>query len=176
MKGRLAWSDLRVIRDVIVVLATQSWQKSLDEEDCESDNEDTEKVDPLEPMERLGVQFKTLLQSAGVDINKLRDEFFDTMLYAAQFISLAILDYQLSNCMVEIVPFSQFFKLAQCVSPLSITILLPISNETIFSVLKLIKVNRRSSLGNDTLKDLLMLNTNGKSMESFNADPFIDLW
>ena len=36
-------SDLRVIRDVISVLATQGWQKSLDEEDCESDNEDTER-------------------------------------------------------------------------------------------------------------------------------------
>ena len=46
MKARLVWFDLRVIRDVISVLATQGWQKSLDEEDCESDNEDTEKMDP----------------------------------------------------------------------------------------------------------------------------------
>ena len=44
-----------------------------------------------------------------------------------------------------------------------------------FSV-KLIKVNRRSSLGNETLKDLLMLNTDGTSMENFNPDPCIDLW
>ena len=86
MKGRLAWSDLRVIRDVISVLTTQGWQKSLDEEDCESDNEDTEKVDPLEPMERLRVQFKIPLESAGVDINKLRDGFYDMVLYATQFI------------------------------------------------------------------------------------------
>ena len=56
-----------------MVLANQGWQKSLDEEDCESDNEDTEKADPLGPMQRLGVQFKILLESAGVDINKLRD-------------------------------------------------------------------------------------------------------
>ena len=94
MKGRLAWSDLRVIRDVISVLATQGWQKSLDEEDCESDNEDTEKVDPLESIERLGVRFKIPLESAGVDINKLRDEFYEMMLYATQFISLATLDYR----------------------------------------------------------------------------------
>ena len=44
-----------------------------------------------------------------------------------------------------------------------------------FSVLKLIKVDR-SSLGNDTLKDLLTLNTDGRSMENFNPDPYIDLW
>ena len=94
MKGRLAWYDLRVIRDVISVLATQDWQKTLDEENCESDNEDTEKVDPLESTERLGVWFKILLGSAGVDINKARDEFYDMILYATQFISLATLDYQ----------------------------------------------------------------------------------
>ena len=63
----------------------------LGEEDCERDNEDTEKVDLLEPMERLGVQFKIPLESAGVAINKLRDEFYDMMLYATQF---ATLDYR----------------------------------------------------------------------------------
>ena len=42
-------------------------------------------------------------------------------------------------------------------------------------MLKLIKVNRRSSLGDDTLKDL-MLNTNVISMENFNPDPCIELW
>jgi len=38
------------------------------------------------------------------------------------------------------------------------------------------KVDRRSSLGIDTLKDLLMINTNGVSMDNFNPDPLIDLW
>ena len=83
--------------------------------------------------------------------------------------------------MVAIVSFSQFFKLAQHVSPQpqSIAIFIPVSNgklERIFSVLKLIKVDRRSSLGNDTLKDLLTLNIDGRSMENFNPDPCIDLW
>ena len=69
MKARLAWSDLRVIRDVISVLATQGWQKSLDEEDCKSDDKDIEKMDLLEPIQRPGVRFKIPLESAGVDIN-----------------------------------------------------------------------------------------------------------
>ena len=67
-------------------------KKSLDEEDCENDNEDTEKVDHLELRERLRVWFKI---PVGVDINKLRDEFYDMMLYATQFISLVTLDYQM---------------------------------------------------------------------------------
>ena len=43
-------------------------------------------------------------------------------------------------------------------------------------MLKLIKVNWRSSLGNNTLKDLLKLSTNRISMENFNPDPCIELW
>ena len=157
MKGRLAWSDLRIIRDVIAVLATQGWQKSLDEEDCENDNEDAEKVDPLEPMERLGVQFKIPLESAGVDISKLRDEFYDMMLYATQFISLSTLDYRAVWWRLFHSPNSSSWPNVLSLSRLLFS--LPVSNgklERIFSVLKLIKVNRRSSLGNETLKDLLM--------------------
>ena len=177
MKERLAWSDLGVIRDVISVLANQGWQKSLNEEDCESDNEDTEKMDPLEPIQRLGVRFKIPLESAGVDINKLRDEFYDMMLYATQFISLATLDYRAVWWRLFHSPNSSSWPNALALCRLLFT--LPVFNgklERIFSVLKLIKANRRSSLGNDTLKDLLMLNTNGISMENFNPDPCIELW
>lgn len=75
------------------MLTTQGWQKSLVKEDCESDNEDTEKVDSLETMERIAAQFKISLKLAGVDIKNLRDKFYDMMLYAIQLISLATLDY-----------------------------------------------------------------------------------
>ena len=33
IKARLAWSDLQLLRDIIFVLATQGWQKVLDEDD-----------------------------------------------------------------------------------------------------------------------------------------------
>ena len=106
-------------------------------------NEVIQKVDPLEQMERLGVQFKILLESAGVDINKLRDEFYDMMLYAAQFISLATLDYQA-------VWWRLFHSLnsSSCPNVLAFCRLLfslPVSNgklERTFSAFKLIKVNR----------------------------------
>ena len=68
----------------------------------ESNFDDAEKMDPLKPIERLGVQFTILLKSAGVDINKLRDEFNDMMLYATQFISLATLDYRVVWCQLFI--------------------------------------------------------------------------
>ena len=134
-------------------------------------------MDPLKPIERLGVRFKIPLESAGVDINKLRDEFYDMMLYATQFISLATLDYRAVWWRLFHSPKSSSWPNMLALSRLLFS--LPVSNgklERIFSVLKLIKVNRRSSLGNDTLKDLLMLNTDGTSLENFNPDPCIDLW
>ena len=53
---------------------------------------------------------------------------------------------------------------------------LPVSNgklERVFSTLKLIKVDKRSSLGNELLDDLLVLNSERVSLKSFNA---ISLW
>uniref|UniRef100_A0A1X7UFM9 HAT C-terminal dimerisation domain-containing protein n=1 Tax=Amphimedon queenslandica TaxID=400682 RepID=A0A1X7UFM9_AMPQE len=56
---------------------------------------------------------------------------------------------------------------------------LPVPNgklERIFSTLKLIKVDRRSSLGNSVLDDLLALNTDPISLKNFNPDHSIQLW
>ena len=99
------------------------------------------------------------------------------MLYATQFISLATLDYRAVWWRLFHSPNSSSWPNALALGQLLFS--LPVSNgklERIFSVLKLIKINRRSSLGNNTLKDLLMLNTNGISMQNFNPDPCIELW
>jgi len=46
-----------------------------------------------------------------------------------------------------------------------------------FSVLKIIKVDRRSSLGNNSsLRDILTANADGISMKDFDPDPSIELW
>ena len=178
MKSRLAWSDLKLIRDAIFVLATQGWQRSLDEDNCESEVEDEAgKADPLEPILRLGERFKFPLSSAGVDVSKLREEFYDMQLYATQFISLSTLDYcavwwRLFHC-----PNSSSWSNMLALSRLLFT--LPISNgklERIFSVLKIIKVDRRSSLGNNSLRDMLTVIADGVSMKDFDPDPCIELW
>jgi len=55
---------------------------------------------------------------------------------------------------------------------------LPISNgklERVFPILKT-TTDKRSSLGNETLDDLLMLNTEAVSLSQFNPDKSIDMW
>lgn len=57
---------------------------------------------------------------------------------------------------------------------------LPVSNgklERIFSTLKVIKVDRRSLFGNETLDDLLLLTSDRISLTAeFNPDQSIKLW
>lgn len=82
IKSRLAWSDLQCLRDILVILATQGWQKALDEKD------------PLEAVDRLVQQFTIPLQGAGADLEEIHAEFDAMSQYACQYISLSTLSYQ----------------------------------------------------------------------------------
>ena len=93
LKARLAWSDLQLVRDVIFSLETQGWQKIVDEENA-SDNKDTESPSPMEPIIRLGERFRTPLESAGVDVERLPEEFHEMVLHVTQFISLSTMGYK----------------------------------------------------------------------------------
>ena len=174
LKSRLAWSDMQLIRDVIFVLATQGWEKVLDVgDDSGEENSDP----PMEAIVRLGVRFKHPLESNGVVIEQLKDEFHDMITYANQFISLATMDYQSVWWRLYHAPnASSWSNILQLVRLL---FTLPVSNgklERVFSTLKLIKVDKRSSLGNELLDDLLVLNSDRVPLNSFNADHSISLW
>ena len=45
-----------------------------------------------------------------------------------------------------------------------------------FSCLKLIKTNNRTSLSTDTLDDLLEINVEGPAFKEFSADSAVELW
>ena len=157
MKSQLAWS---LIRDTITVLATQGWQKCLDEEDCESETDlETEKVDPLEPIGRLGVRFKIPLQAAGVDFDKLREEFYDILLYATQFVTLSTQDYHAVCWRLFHCSNSPNWSNILTLSRLLFTLLVSIGKlERIFSIFKLIKVDKQTLLANlDLLNTFEML-------------------
>ena len=173
LKSRLAWSDLELIRDVIFVLATQGWEKVLHEEN----DSEVESDDPMEAITRLGVRFKSPLESAGVDIDQLREEFHEMISYAAQFISLSTIDYQSVWWRLYHAPTASSWSNILQLARLLFT--LPVSNgklERVFSTLKVIKVDKRSSLGNEMLDDLLVLNTDRVPLKDFNPDRSISLW
>ena len=104
LKSRLAWSDLQMIRDVILVLACQGWEKILND-----DYESTEATQATQAVIRLGSRFQVSLTSAGVEIEPLHEEFLEMISYADQFISIATLYFRLSSCVVATIPLSQCF-------------------------------------------------------------------
>ena len=171
LKSRLDWSDLDLIRDIIFVFETQGWQKVIDEEE----NHSIEKLDPTEAADRIAMKFEKTLEAAGVEICELRWEFWEMLEHSVQFISLSTLSYQKvwwrlfhSPCAEQ---WSNILSLAELLFSLPVSKLM-VSSRT----LKLIKVDRRCPLSNDTLDDLLILNTDRVPLQDFNPGAAIDLW
>ena len=97
--------------------------------------------------------------------------------YATQFISLSTTDYHVVWWRLFHSPNSSDWTNVLALTKLLFT--LPVSNgklERVFSTMKNIKLENRSSMSNDTLDDLLTLNIDKATVEDFNPDSSIDLW
>ena len=70
----MEWSDHQVMRDIISVLATQGWEKIVEEHDA------------LECIDQL-------VARAQADCSKIKEEFQSLLQHAVHFISLSTLDY-----------------------------------------------------------------------------------
>ena len=176
---------MQLFRDVMVVLATQGWEKILqdeqndvvDIEDAGDDGNDDSRSDSLDAVDRLANHFKVPLETAGADINEIREEFKSMIEYAIQFISLSTMDYKsawwrLFNC-----PNSSEWQNALLLAKVLFS--LPASNgklERAFSQVNLIKTSKRSSLSQSSLSNLVALNVDKTPLEDFSADSSIDLW
>jgi hypothetical protein len=75
----LEWTDLEFIRDIILILATQGWQKLADEE---TQSADQPQSGYDEPIRRLTSRFKVPLEAAGGVVGLIIDEFRDMLSYA----------------------------------------------------------------------------------------------
>ena len=175
LRSRLEWTDLEFVRDVILFLATQGWQKLADED---SQSEPSETIPSYIPaIGRLCSKFKIPLEAAGVVVAQIVDEFHDMLLYATQFISLSSTNYQAVWWKLFHSPnasdWTNALKLARLLFSL------PVSNgklERVFSTMKNIKQSKRSSMSNELLDDLLIINVEKVNIADFKADDSIELW
>ena len=160
---------------------TQGWQKIVDEDDA-SDNEaagsGSEQASSREPIVRLAEDhFRVPLVGAGVDIDRLPEEFHEILLHATQFISLSTMGYQALWWRLSHAPNASDWSNILTLVRLLFT--LPVSNgklERVFSTLKLIKLGKRSLLANDMLDDLLVPNTDCVPLKEFKPDRSIHMW
>ena len=146
-RTRMAWSDQQVMRDVIIVLASQGWEKLL-EEDV-----------PLDSLDRLVERFAVPLQGASADCSKVKEEFQSILQYAVQYISLSTMDYRAVWWRIFNAPTAS--EWSNVLTLIELLFSLPASNgklERIFSQMNVIKTNKslkRSLLSNESLDDLL---------------------
>ena len=164
IKSRLAWSDLQ-LRDIIFVLATQGWQKLLDESD------------PLEAVDRLVEKFSIPLRKANVCTEEIHAEFESVLQYACQYISLSTTEYRAVWWRLFHAPVAS--EWLNTLALVELLFSLPASNgvvETVFSQVNVIKTKKRCSLSNESLDDLLTITSAHVPLTDFCPDDAIDLW
>lgn len=161
----MAWSDREMIRDIITTLATQGWEKIL-EDDL-----------PLDFIERLAERFATPLQGAQVHLNTIKEEFKFLLQYAVQFISLATIEYRAVWWRIFHSPSASEWSNVLVLVQLLFSLLASNGKlECIFSQMNVIKTNKRSLFSNESLDDLLLLSIDGPPLKDFSSDLAIDLW
>lgn len=163
VKQRLAMSDLGMMRDIIVVLSTHGWEKLLEEND------------KIESIGRLIHKFLVPLESAGAVVEEIEVEFHRIMDYAVQNTSVSTMDYRSVWWQLFNTPHSQS-EWRNGLLLVELLFSLPASGGEDIYHSNYLKVKKRSLLSNQSLDDLLCINSNQvTSFDNFSPDAAINL-
>lgn len=131
----------------------------------------------LESVERLVAKFTIPLQGAQANCDKIQEEMQSLLQYAVHLISLSTLDYRAVCWRLFNAP--SLSEWSNDLTLVELLLSLPASNgklERVFSQLNVVKTNKRTSLTNESLDDLLLLTSYTVPLKNFCPDDPIDLW
>ena len=168
IKRRLEWSDVQLMRSILILVETQSWQLHSDEEDAVSE--------VSQAAEYVVAMFRVPLEAKGFSAEVIVDEIENVVSYA-RYLPIGTDNYRKIWYKLFTSPDSGKWTNVLILSELVLS--LPKSTcrvEQLFSKLKVIKTKRRSSLSNSTLDDLLEINVEGPPLSSFDASSAVWLW
>ena len=169
MRARLEWSDISLMRSILLFLDTQSWQ--------ETSEDDNHLIEIKSALVSIIDIFRAPLEAKGAVLNYILDEMEDIVDYARTYLRLGCDSYSKVWYQLYTAPNSANWPNVLLVSELLLS--LPFSTakvERLFSTLKIIKTERRTKLSCSTLNDLLEVNTEAPSLSNFSADFAVDLW
>ena len=168
IKCRLEWSDVQLMRSILILVETQSWQLHSNEEDAVSE--------VSQAAEYVVAMFRVPLEAKGFSAEVIVDEIENVVSYARSYLPIGTENYRKVWYKLFTSPESGKWTNVLILSELVVS--LPISTcrvEQLFSKLKVIKTKRRSSLSNSKLDDLLEINVEGPPLSSFDASSAVSL-
>lgn len=174
MRERLEWSDVNLLRSLLAFTETQNWAARVDAGD---NDEDHSMDEVLRATEFLTSHFRIPLESKEVALDAIHDEVEDVVHYARRYFAINQLDYCEAWYTLLTCPDSR--KWPNIASLCELAFSLPFSNgrvEQIFSTMKTIKTERRTSLNEETLRDLVEIFVEGPPLSLYSADRAIELW
>ena len=174
LRERLEWSDVTLLRAVLVFLETQSWMKRSSDGESGSD---VALAELKSAVECIVVPFRDPLEARGANLSVLQDEIEDAVDYARRYLALENTGYRKVWYNLQVCPDSCHWPNLLLLCELVFS--LPFSNgrvEQIFSSLKVLKTTNRTSLRTSTLDDLLEIFVEGPPLSCFSADQAVELW
>ena len=165
LRDRLKSQDTELLTHAVTLLATNGWEQT------ESASFGHAALDAV--CER----FSTPLESASVDCFVVKDEWDSMVEYGKKFLNLVQEDYKVIWWkLFNAIDSSQW---SNVLTVIELLFCLPMANgrlERVFSQLKLIKTNRRTNLGEDSLDYLVRVNVEGPPLSEWDASRAFELW
>ena len=157
--------ETELLSHAVTLLATHGWERS----------ESSSFGHPA--LEAVCQRFSVPLEHAGVNLSLVLEEWDDMVEYGKQYLNLVQQDYQ--TIWWKLYNAVDSKKWSNILSVVELLFCLPMANghlERVFSQLKLIKNNRRTSFNEDTLDQLLRINLVGPPLADWDATGAIELW
>ena len=96
MRERFEWSDVKMLRAILVVLDTHSWAcrtgGALEEDEIDDDTAEVK-----EAVEYITALFREPLEATGVSLATIQDEAEGVVHYARKYLSIGTEDYHTSS-------------------------------------------------------------------------------
>ena len=175
MRSRLEWSDLKVLRSILLIIDTQNWQMFQANKHSESEDGDDPKLCEIqEAAITITEMFRMPLEAQGADLSGILDETEDAVLFAR---SIQKDSYKRIWYLLDVAPDAVKWKNLLLITDLLFS--LPFSTakvERLFSMLKIMKTEKRTAPSITSVNDLMEINTEGSSLSNFNAEAAVSLW
>ena len=117
------------------------------------------------------------MEAAGVSLASIQDEMDDVVDYARTYLRIGTESYQKIWYRLHTAADVEKWRNVLALSELVFS--LPFSNgqvERMFSMMKIIKTDRKTSIHTSTLSDLLEIQVEGPPLATFSPDRAVKLW